>query len=726
MNLTQFKNTLLIALSALLLSCGGGGSGSSAAAKPNILFVIMDDVGIDQMQSFGYGGGTAPNMPNINAVAAAGVRFRNTWSMPECSPGRAAAFVGRYPLRTNIYAAIGQNDLANSQLSQYDMTTPKLLKKANYESGLFGKFHLAGPENNQSVNATPAELGWDYFYGWVGGLAGSVDTTAGIANGPTSYNCGYVPGAINGGADAGACYMANNTCQNLASIDPENDPPGKQCIINGGLFKPDEACTNTLPADLDFNKQNAYYVSPLVINSSAGVEEVPLTDSRSRGYRSTIEANAAINWIKGRASNNSINKPWMATLSFTAPHTPMQQAPKNLVSSVVGGANNLDCKNTVDWRILQNQMIEAMDTEFGRLMVETGLATRNQDGSLKYNPAATNTMIVIVGDNGTLGNTVKLPFDLGRAKGSVYQTGVWVPLIVAGPLVSQPNRDIDHMINMVDVYQLFAEIAGIDVKTQVPRTIDSAPLMAYLTNPSQASIRSVNFTQTSYNIQANGRRNGPCVTSGSCTQIPVSKSVCEDNAGVWWGEGYTDASVINPAGNITTPNYEMCWQVNQAKSKAIPTQSLMTILPETQSAVRNNTYKLVSTTVRDYDSGTDDFVLNTTEEFYEINQAADNPKLDKSGDNLMPSSGSWSDTVRSNYDSLLASLNGILASQPACVGDANIDGVVNSEDLSVWESLVSWAKSSIADFNLDGLTDNTDKTTIVNNQGTCDKATSVY
>jgi hypothetical protein len=169
----------------------------------------------------------------------------------------------------------------------------------------------------------------------------------------------------------------------------------------------------------------------------------------------------------------------------------------------------------------------------------------------------------------------------------------------------------------------------------------------------------------------------------------------------------------------------MCWQVNQAKSKAIPTQTLMTILPETQSAVRNNTYKLVSTTVRDYD-GVNSFVLNTTEEFYEINQAVDNPKLDKSGDNLMPRTVSWSDTMNSNYDSLFASLNGILASQPACDGDANIDGVVNAEDLSVWESLVSWAKSSIADFNFDGLTDNTDKTTIDNNPGTCDQATAVY
>lgn len=83
----------------------------------------MDDVGIDQMAVFGYGGATPAQLPNINAVAASGVRFRNAWSMPECSPGRAAMFLGRYPVRSNIYQAIGPNDLANSQISPYDTTT---------------------------------------------------------------------------------------------------------------------------------------------------------------------------------------------------------------------------------------------------------------------------------------------------------------------------------------------------------------------------------------------------------------------------------------------------------------------------------------------------------------------------------------------------------------------------------------------------------------------------
>src|SRR5581483_4035154 len=81
----------------------------SRSASPNILFVIMDDVGIDQMRIFGYGGPVAPKMPVINTIALNGIRFRNAWSMPECSPGRAAFFTGRYPLRNKIFQAIGPN-----------------------------------------------------------------------------------------------------------------------------------------------------------------------------------------------------------------------------------------------------------------------------------------------------------------------------------------------------------------------------------------------------------------------------------------------------------------------------------------------------------------------------------------------------------------------------------------------------------------------------------------
>ena len=93
--------------------------------------------------------------PNIDAIAHAGVRFRNVWSMPECSPSRAMFFEGRYPLRTNIFSAMLSTDLANSQVSPYEVTTPNLLRTVNYDSGPFGKFHLAGADTNPFEYASP-------------------------------------------------------------------------------------------------------------------------------------------------------------------------------------------------------------------------------------------------------------------------------------------------------------------------------------------------------------------------------------------------------------------------------------------------------------------------------------------------------------------------------------------------------------------------------------------
>src|SRR5215510_291074 len=69
-------------------------------ARPNILFVVMDDVGIDQMAIFGYDDDNQPPTPTIAQIAGAGVMFRNTWSMPACSTSRAVFFTGRFPFRT--------------------------------------------------------------------------------------------------------------------------------------------------------------------------------------------------------------------------------------------------------------------------------------------------------------------------------------------------------------------------------------------------------------------------------------------------------------------------------------------------------------------------------------------------------------------------------------------------------------------------------------------------
>ncbi len=745
----------------LLAACDGGGSGQVAEApsqpdKPNILFVMMDDVGIDQMRSFGYGGANPPKMPNMDAVAQAGIRFRNTWSQPECSPARASFFVGRYPTRTHTYQALGPGDLANAQLSPYETAAPQLLRKAGYESAMFGKFHLAGPENNEAGIATPALFGWDYFYGWIGGLPESIDLRAGGAvPAGTSNQCGFVPGATAAdGAAHGACHFPDDSCRPVRKDAPEQDVAGLQCLAAGGILVPGASCADPKPAGLDFSRYNGYYVSPLVILENGRAEQVPPEDKRARGYRTTIETDAAIDWIKSRAAG----KPWMATVSYTAAHTPWQQPPAALLSDLVGPGgypdahvfDNLSCTSSgsaadvLRMQVLQNRMTQAMDAEFGRLLVETGIAARNPDGSLNYDPAASNTVIVIVGDNGSLGLAVKAPFDSSRAKGTAYQTGVWVPLIVAGRGVADPGRDVEHMVNGVDLFELFGELAGIDVRQALPasRPVDSVGIQAYLKNPSQPALRQTNFAISGLNQQADGGRNGPCVVTtaaggGTCMQIATSKSVCGDNSGFWWGEGHDDLAPMG--GDNAIASYGTCAQVNQVRyENGVPEAELYTVMPDQSVAVREARYKLVRNTFKRFDpvKGIHDEVEY---EFYEVDQAKGTPLLDEEGTSKVNPDGTprpgWQAGEEAAYKDLKDRLDRLMQSAVLCEGDGNIDGIVDQADLENWRRIhADWGKSSVYDFAgavpgspPDGYTNGPDQDVVSLNLGkTCVYPASVY
>ena len=700
----------------------GTGAARAAPKPPNILFVIMDDVGMDQMELFGFGGETPPSMPNIEAIADGGVRFSNTWAMPACSTSRAVFFNGRFPLRTNVYGALGPDDLANAQVSPYELGVPSLLKQRGYQSALFGKFHLGLQGNNPFREAMPRSLGWDYFYGWLDptGDPASIDTTAGTGSvedtGP--YDCGFVPGAAQGGADFGACYTADGACTEMALSG--GVPPGRSCRDSGGILHADQVCQLEMPANIASGFQNlsAHYVSPLVINHENGlVENVPPTDIRARSYRGSTQVDAAIDWIKRQPKN----QPWMASISFSSAHTPVMQPPQALLSSDPAVTSNLSCdtSDVVQQRALTNLMIEALDTEVARLLVATGIASRGPDKQLKYNPHNNDTMIVILGDNGALGTAVKLPFDPTRAKGTAYQTGVWVPLIVAGRQVKKPNRSVPHMVNIADLYQLFGEFAGIDVAASVPRALDSMPMLPYLTNPGQQSIRSYNFTQVGPNLQAEGAINGPCTIGTSCTHIPVSKTVCEDNNGTWWGKG---ADAPATAGIPLPDGLQQCCEVNQFLYAQ--EESLFNLQPLRSLAIRNDGYKVVvnSYTGEPIPDGSapqpPGCEAEISEEFYAIDEAVPLPKIDRAGLDLLQLPA-LTPEQHANYVDLTTELLKILGSQPPCIGDGNIDGVVDALDAADWADFaaLSNGESSWFDMNLDGFTDAADLAIIVANQG---------
>ena len=196
----------------------------------------------------------------------------------------------------------------------------------------------------------------------------------------------------------------------------------------------------------------------------------------------------------------------------------------------------------------------------------------------------------------------------------------------------------------------------------------------------------------------------------------MTKSVCEDNAGTWWGAGATDPATQGiPAGG-----FQYCCQVNEWQAaKGATTYALQ---PLGAVAVRNDRYKVVRNSF--VGNPTPDApnppncAPQQTEEFYAIDEAVPVPLIDRAALDLkkLPS---LTPEQQSNYDLLSAQLQTILDSQPACPGDGNIDGLVNAQDVADWRSFeaLSQGRSSWYDINQDGLSDAVDLQLVNQNLG---------
>lgn len=710
------------------------------SASPNILLIVMDDLGVDQFEAFGYGSRPPADTGNINAIAEQGVRFRNAWSMPTCTTTRAAMFTGRYPFRSGVFNAITSNDLANSQVSPYDATVPKLLRTKGYVSALIGKMHLTGSELNPDNNPLGLDdyraLGWDYFAGYLDGAPFPIDTTAGGVAKEGTHQCGFVPTTAvdpSHGADEGICYLPDGRDSAMTLADTIT--PGRTCAEQGGIFDPGaQNPSESRREQLTFDKANGYYVGQWIINHADGSnEELPMSDPLARGWRVSLETDRAIDWVEQNRQQNP-DKPWMMTVGYSANHTPLQPPPAALLPHPVDpdnpltklnlagcgtpvadtlselgvGENKLsDLTAFAQSRVVAQHMLEAMDHEIGRLLVQTGVAARQDDGTLAYNPDS-NTVVVIVGDNGTYSPSVKLPFDPQRAKGTPYQTGVWVPLLVAGPQVTAPDRDVEAMVNTTDLYRLFTKIAGIDADTDPAvgtKPLDAEPMMPYLTELGSI-VRTNNFTEVGLNLTS--ETPPPCVipSINTCVEIFPQQGVCEDQGGVWYG----------PGSEAKSQGFDSCCAVNDYL--ADNGQTPANIFPEDQSAIRNKDYKLVRKKILACGTGK----YETTDELYRINQSADPKQLeiDKEGSDLLTSQESLDGEQRANYDKLKSSMDDLFASQSDCPGDGNGDLKVDQTDLEEWER---WANhkgglSSWYDFNHDGKTDILDRDIIAQNMGT--------
>ncbi len=158
MTLTRFFITALTFI--LLANIGSGQTGS----KPNILFILLDDLGYGDLSSYGA---TDLDSPRIDALMAESLRFDQFYAnCTVCSPTRASLMTGRYPDLVGVPGVIRQN-AANSwgYLDPKAITLPQMLKKAGYHTAMVGKWHLGYESPN-----IPNDRGFDFFHGFLGDM----------------------------------------------------------------------------------------------------------------------------------------------------------------------------------------------------------------------------------------------------------------------------------------------------------------------------------------------------------------------------------------------------------------------------------------------------------------------------------------------------------------------------------------------------------------------------
>lgn len=156
----NLQTTPLVRLFCSLLLIGiCSCSNAQNTDKPNIIFILADDLGYNQVGAYGD---TPIKTPNIDQLAASGIRFTQAYSgNTVCSPSRVSLFTGRD-------GRFMENNSNTVQLKEIDVTMAQMLKHANYDTALFGKYSIG----SQMGVTDPLSKGFDTWYGMYALLEG--------------------------------------------------------------------------------------------------------------------------------------------------------------------------------------------------------------------------------------------------------------------------------------------------------------------------------------------------------------------------------------------------------------------------------------------------------------------------------------------------------------------------------------------------------------------------
>lgn len=373
---------------------------------PNIILIIVDDLGYSDLASYGN-----PHIhtPNIDGLGTAGVRFTQAYvTAPICAPSRMSIMTGRYQQRfgsefmpydkfdpsvkkkiTRHFLSFkkkpeGLNKLHpdfllnrsgySTDIPEKEITIAGLLKQHGYATGMIGKWNLSS-----SADVFPDQHGYDYSYYFDGALSRYVDDPV-----DTSV------------------YMNQHLPWAFSEIPAWAPREGSTAIKEGRTIVKDT------------------------------------------GYLTFSFANKSIEFIEKHRS-----KPFFLTLSFNAPHDPFQ-VPKAYFNSIQG------VNDTV--KRVYFGMIEALDDAVG-----TVLQKLEKEGLTK------NTIIFFISDNGGATYTRATDnAPLRGGKCTHFEGGLSVPFFIKYPAELSAGQVFTQPVSSLDIYSTIAAVSAARLATDRP------------------------------------------------------------------------------------------------------------------------------------------------------------------------------------------------------------------------------------------------------------------
>jgi len=363
--------TLKLALAGCVLlfhlACCSSVQADAVAKRPNVVFIIADDLGWTDLGCFGS---DFYQTPYIDALAEQGMRFTSAYASPNCAPTRACLLSGQYTPRHGIYTVLtGERGRAEHRqlippatetvLSTDIPTWAQRVNQAGYFTAHLGKWHLGDPPTHG-----PQQHGFDV------NVAG--------------FRAGHPP----------AGYFAPYEMPTI-----EDGPDGE-------------------------------YLTDRLVDETLQL----LRDNHER--------------------------PFFIYLPFYSPHTPIQAKEQDIeiFRNRPPGEHHHHATYAA--------MIHTIDRGVGRIMHE-----------LKELGVDDNTIVIFYSDNGPH-ERYSTPRPLRAGKGSLYEGGVRVPLIVRWPGVTKPGSECDVPVHHVDFYPTFLEMTG--AKAASSHTLDGLSFVPLL------------------------------------------------------------------------------------------------------------------------------------------------------------------------------------------------------------------------------------------------------